>query len=652
MLVDQKELPQSAPAAAEEKPIDKLQSNKDLHTAVLKKLTDRLLMSERSMSNFYTRWQASEKRVQAYINLPETEKALKQANSEGKIPAVTAITVPYSFATIWTVVTYLVHTFTGRKPLFQVGTYQKGTEAEKSRYMETLLQYNADHTRLVKQLFQFFFDGEVYGVGVLRTLWKSEKAKRTVWRNGSPTGLLGSLAPGRMRVREEKVIYEGNEVCSVDPFMFFPDPRVPMAEVNKRGEFVGWRSFESKNQLLLDEADGILKGVRSARTMLPVNGSDSFLQNQSQRGLIANGENSEQSILRTRGEKAEDFYQVDQMSVLLVPKDWGLGEGDVPEKWLFTILNKDRIVQAEPLDMDHGRHPITVIEPYTFGYGFGQPGLADMIGPLQDTISWFINSHIFNVRAFLNNMMVVDPSMIEMQDLTNPNPGKLIRLKRAAYGQDVRAAVQQLQVGDITRGHINDVQTFMRLADALASVNDNLKGIQDSGGRKTATEVRTAGEAGASRLAAHARLISAQGMVDLAEQMAVNLQQFLTMEFYLQVLGQEALQAPVPIGPESIAGDFYYPIHDGTLPLDRVALLDVWKEIFMGVAQDPQLRQEYNVPKIFEYIADLGGAKNLGTFKLNVASPESIAQGQANGTLAPAGQVPNVLAALGGMNRG
>ena len=56
---------------------------------------------------------------------------------------------------------------------------------------------------------------------------------------------------------------------------------------------------------------------------------------------------------------------------------------------------------------------------------------------------------------------------------------------------------------------------IMKLGDSLSSVNDNLRGVQASGGRKTATEVRTSGEAGASRLAAHSTLISAQAIVDL-----------------------------------------------------------------------------------------------------------------------------------------
>jgi hypothetical protein len=219
----------------------------------------------------------------------------------------------------------------------------------------------------------------------------------------------------------------------------------------------------------------------------------------------------------------------------------------------------------------------------------------------------------------------------------NPGPGKIIRLKRQAYGQDVKAALSQLQVQDVTSGHMQSMELFLKMGDTLAAVNDNLRGIQDSGGRKTATEVRTAGEAGASRLAARARLISAQGMVDLAEQMSLNIQQFMSMEFFLKVVGIEGANHPVPITPDMVAGDFYYPVNDGTLPLDKTAILGVWKEIWLAISQNPLLSQQYDGGKIFEYLAELGGAKNIGQFKIKMAPDATIEAGVNDGTLKPLG---------------
>ena len=32
------------------------------------------------------------------------------------------------------------------------------------------------------------------------------------------------------------------------------------------------------------------------------------------------------------------------------------------------------------------------------GYGFGQPGIIDYMAPLQDLMSWLVNSHMDNVE--------------------------------------------------------------------------------------------------------------------------------------------------------------------------------------------------------------------------------------------------------------
>lgn len=622
----------------EEPPISLLKPKSREHEKLLQFLLKRLEMSERNMANFYDRWQANERRVQAYVSLKDWEQELREANNSGEAPKVTSVVIPYSYATIATVVTYLVHTFTGRKPMFQVGTYKDKTQ-DGARKLEKVLQYNADHTRMIRHLFQHFYDGELYGVGALRTNWKEDWRMRTVWKEQSASPFmrfLGGQAGKRYAEKEERRVYAGNETNSIDPFMFFPDPRVPMTEVNRRGEFVFWRTFEGRHTLKLAEADGELQWVDKAEARMPQN---KYGNENSVRNLMSSGEAHPGA---QNQEGARDFYQVDQGTVWIIPREFGIGDSDRPELWMFTILNKSQIVQAEPADYDHGMHPVAVSEPYTMGYGFGNPALADYLGPMQDTLSWLINSHMDNVRTALNNMFIVDPSRVEIQDLKEPGAGKLVRLKSSAYGSDVRSALTQMQVHDVTGKHVQDFELFMKMGDALSSVTDNLRGVQDHGGRKTATEVRTSGEAAASRLASHARLISSQSIVDLTEQMCLNIQQYLDDDFHFQITGEES---PIHIAPEMLVGDFYYPVHDGTLPIDKVAMLDVWKEILMGVMQDQELRQQYSVPKIFEHVAELGGAKNLEQFKMmqddqlerqvqagNVASMEEVMSAMGSGT--------------------
>lgn len=514
--------------------------------------------------------------------------------------------------------------------------------------MEMMLQYNADHVRLIRHMFQFFQDSEIYGVAILRTGWKSQKARRTVWKqnSGMVSGVLGLIGMGSkgkfIKMQETRTVFEGTEVFSQDPFMFFPDPRVPMSEVNRKGEFVFWRTDSGKHELRRMEQEGLVKWVDRIPGSPAMNES-SAVGGISERSLLSEGDprpgrNGDRLVA------GEDFVQIDQGTIEIVPSKLGLGVSDKMEKWIFSIGNRGQIIQAEPLDDDHGLHPVAVTEPYTMGYGFGQPGLSDYLGPLQDTVSWFINSHIMNVRASLNNMFVVDPSMVEMQDLKNPEPGKLIRLKRAAYGQDVRQAISQFAVQDVTGQHVDDMRVIMRMGDMLSSVVDNVRGLQDAGGRKTATEVRTSMEAASSRLASHARLISAQGITDLATMMVLNYQQNMSEEFYEVMMGKPG--DTVKISPETLSADFTFPINDGTLPVDKVALLDVWKELFTSIASDQQLRPLYDLPKMFEFIAELGGAQNIKGMRLQ-QNPQVEQQVQA-GNMVPVDQMgKDIASALG-----
>lgn len=620
---DEKNWPGVSAAQETKRPIERLRPGSALHDSVLNYLMERLNASENKMASFYPRWRCNEKKVQAYIDLPKWEQVLKAMSESGKPPQVVSVVVPYAYASISTLVTYMMHTFTGRRPMMQVGSYKKET-VNNAMMMELVLQYNADHARLVRHLYQFLQDGEMYGVAAMLTRWRTDKAFRTVIKKSQQFGWFNSLTGIKTdRIREERIVYAGNENMTIDPFLFFPDPRVPMAEVNRRGEFVFWRMFEGKHTLKLEEAAGRQSWIDSIGALSPNAGGRT---GDSDRALLAKGDGHAGMPAQYTG---APFYQVDQGSVVIIPKELGLGNSTLPEKWLFTITNKSQITSADPLNLDHGMHPVAVSEPYSAGYGFGNLGAVDYTGPVQDTLSWLVNSHMDNVRTTLNNIMIVDPSMVEMQDLKEPGPGKLIRLKKSAYGMDVRQAISQLAIQDVTQNHIRDFELFHRMGDLILGVNDNVKGVHDFGGRKTATEVRTSAEAAASRLAAHSRLVSSQAIVDIAEQMTINIQQLMEDEFYISLVGMQGMDKPlhglqldkqsgVRITPEMLVGDFYFPVHDGTLPLDRVAMLDVWKQILMAVLQDPTLRQSFNPVAIFDYVAELGGAQGLDRFKVNV----------------------------------
>lgn len=612
-------MPGPATEPEPESAIQKLRPGSSLHSETLQKLESMFRFSANAMSQHSPRWGWMEQKIQAYVALPDYKQAMQQLeNNRGAAPEPVKVIVPYSYATIHAAATFLASVLLGRRPVFPLMA-TSGTTVDKARYMEQALQANIEASKGYEVLWQFIWDSLIYGFGATRIGWEERNAKS-----------LQIIGGQRKVVKALK--YAGNKLHAIDPYSFYPDPRVPMHESNEKGDFLFWSTQQSKMILMDMERANVFKWVeeglkkvgstRGSNTELPAV-SDS--RRRSRLGNLGTWTPTPSDVV--------GFFGVREGTVRLVPKDWNLGDSKESELWKFSWLPNAQIIQAEPMGNVHDRHPAVVTEPTTFGHEFGSLSMSDMIGPFQDLISWLVNSRIENVRTTINNQFLVDPARVEMQDLRTPAPGKAIRLKQAAMGTNINEAIRQLTVMDNTQGHINDIQVLRMLADSITGINDNMRGIQTSAGRRSATEARMSMQAGASRLSQIAVRISSQGFMGLAEQMISNIQQYMPNEMWVEMTGDDGQPMSSLLTPDMIVGSFNYQISDGSLPYDKMALMEVWKEVMMGVAQDPELRSRYDIGKIFDHVAVLGGAKNISSFE---KQQQVLPPGQA----APEGSVP------------
>ena len=607
-------------------PIDALHpvNNKKRHDKLLGHINDRIWASQLAMQEFHPRWAANEIRAQAYIRSDNYEEMLKRFNDDGQPPQITKLVLPYSYSTMQTITAYLLHTFTGNRPLFPViANGDDGTLL--ARQLEAVLQYNADKVKIIKQLYQFFTDMQIYGVSIMRTKWRHDTRVTERQRLVQPS-ILGVAvpfsAPTLTNIKEEKSIFQGTDIENVDPFYFLPDPTVAMADVNTKGEWCFWRSNESRYHLRAEEQAGRLKHIKFVSQSPTGRGWVNYILNSVRNRRSGGRSQPGDSYNYDEDVFVKERTEVIQGTLILVPEEWGLSPSKKPEKWMIAVGNGTAIIQCEPFLANHNRHPVEVAEPSSLGYGFGGLGLADYLAPIQDAMSWFLNSRIDNVRVSLNNMWLVDPHRVNVADILDRGPNKVVRLKAPGFGQDIRTAVQQLPVSDVTSGHSNDIRTFMDIGDIVSAVTDNLRGIQDSGGRKTATEVRTALEAASSRLAAMARLVSSQAVVGIAEQMLSNYQQYITSSFFVQITGSDGRRLPFEVTPEIFDGDFSIMVTDGTMPSDKTALLDVWRELLQGLVQLPGAEKRYDIFGVIEHFAALAGAGDLQNFRIDQPAPQ------------------------------
>jgi hypothetical protein len=260
-------------------------------------------------------------------------------------------------------------------------------------------------------------------------------------------------------------------------------------------------------------------------------------------------------------------------------------------------------------------------------------------------MDWLANSHFYNIQKSLNNEYIVDPTMIRIADFTDPRPGKMIRLRPAGYGKDVRTAIHQLTQVDYTRTHLQDMKIIEGLFQKVFGISDHLMGALNSTGRKTATEVRTSSSFGINRLKTEAEFFSATGWSQLTQMFIQNNQQLYEAEMKFRIAGNNITSEEfVSVSPELLAGMYDIIPVDGTLPIDRFAQAQLWKEIFAQSRNlPPEILAKYDWAGIFAWMAKLAGLKNIDMFAkpkgMQMLPDQTIADEVKKGNLVPTPQV-------------
>lgn len=333
------------------------------------------------------------------------------------------------------------------------------------------------------------------------------------------------------------------------------------------------------------------------------------------------------------------FLEIREVYVKVVQSEWGLGEVDWPEIWVFTITeDMSLILGAQPLGCMHGKFPVDVVEPEVEAYGIYNRSLPEILQPIQQTMDWLINTHFYNVRASLNNQFIIDPTKIVMKDVEKGGPGFVFRMRPEAFGQDIDKMFRQVQVNDVTQLHMNDLNSMFGIGERILGINDQMLGMLSAGGRKTATEVRTATGFGVNRLKTISEYVSATAFAPHAQKLVMNSQQYYDLDLKLRIVGDLALmsgQKFVNVTPEDIVGSFDFVPVDGTLPVDRFAQVTMWRELLGQIAQVPQIMMQYDLGKIFAWVAQLAGIKNINQFKIQVQPDAMLAQQSQAGNVIP-----------------
>lgn len=616
------------------------------HQQILNSLIERKRFSSGKMKDSTERWKLADDAMRGYIKTSDVDalRIQKKAN-KGAVDYVT-LEVPYAFAIVSSMHTYVTSVFLGRSPVYQFSA-RHGEGQNSVMAVEATMDYQLNAGGHLPYHYNWMWDACKYGFAVQGEYW-DEEVRRVSNIENKPVTFLG-IPTGKTkktRIVQEIPGYQGNRLYNIRPYDFFPDPRVPVYDF-QRGEFCG-RQVQVGMSAILElayqqkyfnvEALKATKGNREALQSWAMGSGFSQLETGSSNLDVPYGAGTYDSMdPDSASAGTKNFVTLLEMVVNISPSSWGLGSSERCEKWIFTIANETLLIGARPLGCLHDRFPYSILETGFGSEEFIKDSPTDHIRPLTDSLTWLFNSHMYNVRKAINDVRVVDPSLIVMKDLEEPQPGGIIRLKPSAYGTDVRKAITQLNVNDVTRGHLQDSQLIEQLIQRTSGVVDNIMGMVSQGGRKTATEVRTASGFSINRLKTQTEYWSCLGFGPQIERMLSNTQQFMSIERKMKIAGNTAAGAAtfMEVNAESIAGGYDFVTVDGTLPVDRLAQANFWKEFIGQIARVPQIAMSMNLPEMVNYVMMLQGERNVDRFKIQVQDPAQLGQNVAAGNSVP-----------------
>ena len=591
-----------------------LRPGSDLHKSLRTKIWQRARKARNEIQKRFDSWREIDKTLTTYMPLKDKEEDIK--NKDNSKPV--SIVFPYSYSMLEALLTYLSMAFF-QDPMFQyVGVEDDDTRG--AMLMELVIKLHCIKNKVPLNIHTMLRDSLGYGVGITIPEWRKRYGKKPVKSSIITLSDLGEEQTDQVTM-VQSLLFEGNALSNIDPYMWLPDPSVSSSDIQK-GEFIGWVDRDNYMNLLSEESQPGSSYFNVKYLKSKKNKKSTFALDQSDRQTRHGGS---AQLARDTANVTSPVDTI-KMYINLIPKDWKLGPSEYPEKWYFELAADDVIICCEQAEHNHGMYPMSVASPEFDGYSITPIGRMEVLYGLQHTLDFLFNSHVANVRKAINDMLIVDPYLVNIEDLKDPKPGKLIRLRRPAWGRGVDKVVQQLQVNDITRANIADSAYITQWMDRISGADQSMQGSLRQGGPERLTSAEFQGTRGSavSRLQRLAMIIGIQAMQDIGTMFAVHTQQYMSQETYVKIVGNypdhlAALfggKTNIRVNPQDLVVNYDLIVRDGSIPGGNFS--SAWIEMFKVIGTNPELMQQFDISRIFIYIAQQLGAKNVEDFRRNL----------------------------------
>ena len=593
-------------------------------------VTDRMQVAKIMQGEIYQRNEWIDKRLAGFLYEKDDQEEQRIRRRELRAPEPYNINPELAATQIGRGVTYLLSVFSPDSGMFEAIATNASQEVADA--FVALMNNHAERQGYFRQLAIFLVNAFKYNLAACETEWEEEFGPEFNDQGGNVN-------------IQRKRIWHGNTIRAADMYNLYWDPSVDPVQLHTHGEFVGEASLHTRFSIKSMVERGELHNTERWVDAVPMTPEANLWYNEppiiripeGTRDTNPDGSINWRRVLvwnDSRPNTVGGMHELLTFYVRLVPSEFGLANArDKSRKqleiWRLTIANGKYLANAEQITNAHNRLPYNFARPVEDNLETQTKSIGEILLPLQTFGAFLLNTHMAATRRNIWNLTVYDPSMIDLRQI-NDDVAARIPVNPGGYGKNISEIVKQFDSNIDTRQALQDFEKIVELMEFFFPTQ-MLRQVADL---QRATQHQSAAvvQAGHRDLWKFAKVIDDQAFKGMRFIMHSNILQF---QESLEIANpnpnpndvdeQGQPRKTITIDPSEFRkAGIEYTIGDGLKGLDKMTIIQHFKELLNAAIQTSANNPELDIPGMLDYWSSMIGIRvDLTQFR---KAPESINQ--------------------------
>jgi len=560
------------------------------HTDLLKHVKERLTFAKDLHDQQVEKFRKIDQAVYGYLVLDEDDEKRRKDNEKGYGVKPVDTILPLTLTQLDEAVTYIIEVVSTDS-----GLYGAIAPAEKKKIADgfaSLMNEHADRFKHLRDMNKFLFNAMKYNWAALSPSWKIVKGNK-----------IENAVTDTPNIKENVVVYQGNELHSLDPYNTYYDVSVSPIDLAAEGEFFAEADvvtpFKARkllaNEEIYNAKDIIDKGGYAINWYTDKPNIDTSSENAISSNFLQllGGDNTERTSTQA--------IEIVKLYMWLNTKDYGISKEDEMKICRLSLMNNERIVRLEIMNNAHGLLPIGVTMPWEDGFKEATKSYAQLLNPFQLFASSQMNVHQKSNRKALYGVTFYNKNVLNLGDEYDPVASKVP--VNAQPDSDIRKAIHQVFDAPRTENTIRDISTITDFMQRIlpTDILNQVAGLERATQYQSAATVQGANR----RNLKIARMIDIQALSHVRQIQLFNIMQYQEQVEIISPEGELINIVPADFRETKIE----FAVSEGLRGLDRLSMSIAIQDVLNSILQSQQASLQIDVVALINYWTSFIGDK-------------------------------------------